>query len=160
MKLSRNCPISIVISAVQSLKNNAGHSPSIWASVIPVFKMGILSTVENEVRIAMGSRGPKKHTPGPRGEHHVLQLDSKNSLIAKNTLLTQACLHPLIFYFTCKIYVFPFALARVLLFEGKVWEVLQRFSGRQGIGYSFSLWKELSSSFKEKCLGSACYCNL
>lgn len=58
----------------------------------------------------MGSRGPKKHTPGPCGEHHALQLDSKNSLIAKNTLLTQACLHPLIFYFTCKNLCFSICL--------------------------------------------------
>ena len=58
--------------------------------------------VENEESLAVGSRDPKKYTLGPCAENHALQLDSKNSLIAKNTLLTQACLHPLIFSFTCR----------------------------------------------------------
>lgn len=43
----------------------------------------------------------KTHTPGPCAKSHAVELDSKNSLIAKNTLLTQACRHPLIFHFTC-----------------------------------------------------------
>lgn len=43
----------------------------------------------------------KIHIPGPCAKNHALKLDSKNSPIAKNTLLTQACRHSLIFHFTC-----------------------------------------------------------